>query len=405
MCGLFLFKLKLPIPIKVLLPFTYFFLYEYTVKTRSYCLIFPLLVLIASIYKERKEKVILYNILLGILATVSLHSAVISGILYIFEVSEIFKSMLKEDKIKQFVKPLICCTVLGILYCLILLCVVPNSDVFVATTVNSILISNKSIFSSILVWIIRLLEAFTLNRDGTIIHLIISLVYFIVMMFFVLRKNKNKFLFLCLFILEVVFIFFVRVTNHHLGLILYTFLFALYLVKDELHETSKKVIYVMLCVMFVIQIFWSIITIIPEIKYNYSSAEEVSNYLKEKDYKNIKIYSSGYYATAILPYFENNIFYNDRGETLYYKWSRQNQDWLNSMSKEFLYKNETDEIADIIILQDYSPEKGYETLLEKIREMENYKEIHFDGNTLYKGIRDTAEKYEYEGYYVFERVK
>lgn len=402
---LLLFKLKLPNVIKILLPFTYFFLYEYTVKARSYCLIFPLLVLIAIIYKDRKEKVILYNFLLAILASISLHSALISGILYLSEVYEIFISIIKESKVKKYIKSLICSGILGIFYGLILFCIIPTEDVLVSATITSILSSEGNIFLHFVWLFINLLEAFTLNTDMAFFHFIISSIYFVIMIFLILRKNKKKVLFLSIFLGEVLFILLIRVTNHHIGLMLYAFLFALYLVKDEIIEKNKKLLCIMLIVMFVIQILWSVITIIPEIKYNYSAAQDVSQYLKEKDYKNMKIYSTGYYSTAILPYFDNNIFYNDRGGTTYYRWGKSNADWSLINEEEFSYRNENNELPDIIILHDYPADDTYEMLIEKVRLMNEYKEIRFDGNQLYKGIRDLAEEKEYEGYYVFERVK
>ena len=207
--------------------------------------------------------------MLGILATISLHSALISGILYLFEIHEIFVSIIKECTVKKFVKPIICCTFLGILYCLILLCVMTTGDVLVSTTISSVLASEGNIYLYIVLLFINLLEAFTLHTDMTFLQLIISLMYFLLIIFFVLRKNKNKILFLVVFLSEVFFILFIRVTNHHIGLMLYAFLFALYLVKDDIAEQNKKMLCLLLSVMFIVQIYWSVITIIPEIKGNY----------------------------------------------------------------------------------------------------------------------------------------
>ena len=50
---LFEYKIKCPWYIKILFPFTYFIFYQYTIVVRSYCLIFPLLMLIVLLYKDR----------------------------------------------------------------------------------------------------------------------------------------------------------------------------------------------------------------------------------------------------------------------------------------------------------------------------------------------------------------
>jgi hypothetical protein len=405
--GIVLFKLKLPISIKILLPFTYFFLYEYTIKARNYCLILPTLAMVAVIYEERNDKPYIYNFWLGVLASISLHTALISGILFLFEIIEIGKDMLLDKKkFKDSYKNIIACILLIFLYLFIIFCCMPASDAYVAITITNLKL-DKNLPLRLIKLVIKMLEAFTVNRADKDMKLyIIGLIYFLLLNYLIIRKNKKKILFLSIFISEVLFILFIRATDHHVGLILYTFLFALYLVRDGISVSSKKLLIIMLCVMFIIQIFWSILTIIPEIEYNFCAAKDVAAYLKTLDYKNMKIYSSGYYSTAILPYFDENIFYNDRGGATYYKWSSNNLDWVMSTEEEeFLYTNENDEIPDIIILHDNETSYSYELLIEKIKKMGIYTETHFDGNTLYKGIKDLVDESHYEGYYVFERIK
>lgn len=59
---LLLFRTNLPIVLKVLLPFSYFFLYEYALFARSYCLIAFFVVAIIALYPKRFERPWLYAI-------------------------------------------------------------------------------------------------------------------------------------------------------------------------------------------------------------------------------------------------------------------------------------------------------------------------------------------------------
>lgn len=399
--GLMLFKLDIPKPLKILLPFTYFFLYEYTVKARSYCLIFPTLVLIADTYKDRESKPILYNFLLGFLATISLHTAIISGMLYIVELNEIFLKITNEKNTEKYQKEIWSMTILGILYILIIICVIPSQDVCVS--INALNFQGDSPLVIFIYLLARFLEAFTLSIDYGIVQIVISAIFVSILLFAILFKNKSSKLFISIFVPLCLFLFLIRIATHHIGIIFLTFLFCLYLSKESIVENNKKVVIIMMVILSIIQIIWSVNTIIPEIKYNYSSCREVSNYIKTMDYKDMKIYAFGYYPVAILPYFEENIFCNDRGGTTYYKWSIQNPDWEKVIDKEKGYlESDLEGMPDIIILYDTLATNNYDNLKEKVRNLENYKETHFEGQAFFKQYSNDNEK---EGYYVFERIK
>lgn len=74
--GLLILRSPLPRYLKLSLPFTYFLLYQYAVVARSYVLAPIFLFLIALFWKRNP---LLVALLLGLLANVALHAAVISG--------------------------------------------------------------------------------------------------------------------------------------------------------------------------------------------------------------------------------------------------------------------------------------------------------------------------------------
>lgn len=397
------YKLKIPNIFKIMLPFTYFIFYEYTIKARSYCLLLPVLAGIAWIYENRKTKVFLYNFLLGILATICLHGAIISGILYLFEVFDVIKKVKENGNIIECKKEIISIILLTILYFCIIGSVYPPPDIYVNVTIANI--NAKSIFRTILYCIVKILEAFILGFNAWMICILPALIFLIYIFVCILKGNKNKKIFLTLFISIALFICLIRITNHHLGLITYTFLFALYLVKNNIKEKNKKILNILLTFIFIVQIIWACNSIKTEVNYTYSASKAVAEYLQKLNYKDLDIYATGYYSTSILPYFENNIFDNDRGGKTYYLWSRNNLDWHRASSKEYIYPENTGKEPDIIIMHDNYSGDGYMTLMNKIRDEKKYKETHFNGNAIFKGNIIKYKTADDEGFYVFERIK
>jgi hypothetical protein len=74
--ALLIFKSPFPRYLRLTLPFTYFLLFQYAVVARSYVLVPILLYLIALFWKKSP---LLLALLLGLLANVALHAAMISG--------------------------------------------------------------------------------------------------------------------------------------------------------------------------------------------------------------------------------------------------------------------------------------------------------------------------------------
>ena len=391
------YKLKIPNILKILLPFSYFILYEYTVKARSYSLLLPVLAAIAWIYENRQAHVILYNFLLGTLAIICLHGSIVSGVLYIFEIFEVINTIIEDKKIKRYKKEIISIILLSLLYIFIIFSVYPSSDVYVNIALTNI--SKIPIINIILQYMSRFLEVFILDYKYWRIMIFPAIIFTILLFFFVLRRNKNKKLFLSICLPVVLFIFLIRLTTHHLGIIFYVFLFSTYLIKNDIVQNNKKYLNILCTIMLIIHVIWSVKAIYAEVKYEYSAGNGVANYLQTYDYEELDIYATGYYATAILPYFENNIFDNDRGGNTYYTWSNKNPDWKYIISEKYLYPENNGYRPDIIILHDNYSKEVYEELLSKLQETEEYEEKLFLGKEFFKG-----NVVNNNGLYIFERI-
>lgn len=411
--GLYIiiFKLDIDDIYKVLLPFTYFIAFEYGIKARNYCLFLPILSMIAYLYKKRKERVYIYNFFVLILSFVSLHGAIISGMLWIFEVLEILKQLGTEAKTKEYKKEIISVIVMAIVYIFILITLIPNEDVYVNITIESL--ESYNLINKLIYYGITLAESFALKEELFRSEFIPSVVLLTILFYCILKNNKKKFIFLSIFCLEVAFIFIIRVTEHHQGLVFLTFLFSTYLVKDDIDDKFRKIIRILLIIVFCVQIVWYVKTYIADINIEFSGGKATAQYLKTLDYDTKKIYGTGYYLTAILPYFDENIFEGPRGGKTYYIWGKSNDDWIWSSNTEYKYPNILEDNPDIVVLQDYYDDVNeyyekigldgfaYPTLIKTMKQNKNYKVTYFPGVIIFKGLEGNREK---EGFYVFERI-
>ncbi len=94
-----LFRTNLPIIIKILLPFSFFFLYEYAFFARSYCLIAFFSATIISLYPKRLEHPWLYA--LCIVGLFNTHVLVFTfcGVLLLLYIWDIYEQKLKEKRV------------------------------------------------------------------------------------------------------------------------------------------------------------------------------------------------------------------------------------------------------------------------------------------------------------------
>ena len=401
-----LFKVKINNVYKILLPFTYFIGFQYTIIARNYSLLLPILAVIAMLFEERKNKVYLYNFFVLLLSFVSLHSALLSGVLYSYQLIEVLKGIEKKEDIFKYKKEIISIIVISLGYLFILFTLVPPPDIYI-----NLAILGKGKPNVLLLFIffcVKISEAFILKFEHYQIFGIISIIFVFALLISILKSNKKKILFLSIFVSEVIFLGLIRISNHHIGIIFYSFIFSTYLVKDEITRKGKKVFFVLFTVVLIIQSIWYFDSIRAEISTDFSAGKRVAEYIKTIDYKNKKIYGTGYYVESILPYFEENIFTGERGEKTYYIWSSNNPDWVKASDEKYLYSDEDLNDYDIVILDDqsYGKERGYTTLIDKFKENENYKETHhFKSKIIFKDAKKGNSSEGTEGFFVFERIK
>lgn len=370
---IFLFKnKKVPWVFKLILPFTYFIFFQYTVVARSYCLLFPLLMMIAYIYDEKENKLVIYAILLTLLMNVSLHGAVIAGGLWLEFIYNVFKKYNKNQKITK--SEIVFISIMFILFIILLILIFPKTD----CTYNPPIRYN----------FFELFGEITYTSDDNLVLNIIATLFFIVILLSTVNE-ENCFRTNMIFGLVAVLNIGIICSPWHLGTLYLTILFLL-IINDSF---KNKKIYILFLISAIIQIYWTCESVQYDIYYKYSSGKEVSEYLKTIDYKNKKISAVGFHCVSINPYFEENIF--DNYTYAFYEWSKDEKEKTNT---EFVLKDLQENNTDIYIIPDYFETESIDKLKDILEKM-GYTKKGFNSFMIVKDYL-----FEKTGFYVFEKI-
>ena len=102
--GILIFKSPFPKPVRLLLPFTYFFFYQYGVLARPYSVMMLAVMLSAMTYTERNQKPFRHILSLCLLCLTSAYGIMTAGCFCIVWTIEILTEMKKNKTLKIFWK-------------------------------------------------------------------------------------------------------------------------------------------------------------------------------------------------------------------------------------------------------------------------------------------------------------
>ena len=366
--AIFEFKIKAPWYIKLLLPFTYFILYQYSIVARSYCLVFPFLMIIASMYHKRLEKPILYSFILLLFMNVSLHTLILSGSLYLLFLIDLFRNKKLKEK-KNIIASII--IFLGLL--ITMLYAMPYEDCGYTPK------SSEPVWHTIS-------EATIGSNQSDIVEIIISLIIVITISFVIIKnRSKENFMILAIFLIPVIAVLsIVTYQPWHVGIIFLSLL-TYFIITGMLDK--EKIIQYLFIIIFAVQIYWSANSILYDMNNLYSSSEIVADFLKE-NCEGSTIYGLGYSTTAIEPYFDHNIFANRNTNKAFNLWSKNNGYYTN----EEMLKNK----ADVYVLSTFYI-LYYDDIIKALND-EGYTKYMINGYTYSKD-----HKYEIEGYIIYTK--
>lgn len=350
--GILLFKAPFPKIVRCVIPFTYFFFYQYGVISRCYSLLMLGFILMALFWKDRDEKPFKVIVTMCLVCCSTAYGLLLCGGLTLVWLGQIIKRIIsKQLKIKDFFlsKTFLAMFLLLILAIGLIILIIPQKDTIAIHATKE----NPFLFQLFYMLIIAPLDAtcfssttetFYLNEvslgySAIVSAIILFLIYAPAIYLFGKKHHSLCFLIIpyCFFS---IFASSVYYYTHHSGIItifiMFWFWISIEMKKNDImypfetksfNHTIIQLMFIMLisCVCFY-GLFWNISASVLDINSNYSSGREISNFLKESHLDNLHIMTSwstlqlsdgreienilSQDAPVINPYFNHNLFFS-----------------------------------------------------------------------------------------------
>lgn len=312
------FKYDIPLIYKALLPFGYFFMYQYNIVSRNYCLAYLGLSLVGLFYHHRHQKIWLYILSLAFLAETTSFYYPIAGIMACFYIYEIYQYHRKDYK--KYLLPLSCllCVGISILWQIFPLNVFEyedrRNDFSFLYVLGSFFIS-QNIYVNIIFLIMFIWYLFSLFNTKRLLN-IKRFIY----------SNKMPVIYaLILCGIFLICLLILRSQWQHQGLIWGIFLFAFYIFFPS--HISKKSFF-MLSILL-LHIYWTISACLYEKKHITSPQNVVLSFLKRTNLNKETILPVGYQTLPFLNIYPRKQLAWEDDRTLYYKFD------LSDYNKKF----------------------------------------------------------------------
>lgn len=353
--------------VKWLLPFNYFFFYQYGVISRPYCVMMLAFVLLAIMYEKRNEKPGRYVACLLLLCLTSAYGIVIAGgiaAVWVFEIwdrrkiGEFFKSFFSDKRIWWLAGLLLCAISL-------ILMIVPREDTFAMNPLSEYKPRNNFVVR--LLYMVFALPAdtvltntFSAALDGSLkdvalsggelaMACVLGIMILCVVIYYGIKK-RTCVLFLLPYLMYCFFAATVYAWRHHTGIATLYIVFWLWVsiknradnkiiqgnhITKEEQQVLGNLVMLFCAVCVLVPVEWSVSSSVYEILYTYDLGRNEAAFIKEYNLDDYKIMipwdvemgdgdedgteellgmDTGYFAWAdnLSPYFDENIFYNYR---------------------------------------------------------------------------------------------
>ena len=352
----------LPLPVRLLLPFTYYFCYQYSVIARSYALLAPLLFGTALVFRKAVQRPFLFITLLTLIAGISVHGVVISVAIWLAAYAPLVPGWrrLTSSERRQI-------AIAGTIYAVVLigfvLCAWPAKDVAFAEHRG---LANLRYMPDVVKF--TLAGAFTGEWITSLAVLAISLPF--------LWRGGGWLVFVPVTAILLVFGTLVYAQVWHFGIFLLVWLFAIWISAQRTKITGLTML--ALGVVIACQCYWSAEAIYYDWGHHYSGSAEAAQYFRQAGLPAHGLYAIGYSCTAIQPYFAANIYsnFNNGRPAAYWDWSKRNL--VNDPSALFSSRR-----REAVVV-------GYKNIVEKSRwakllTLLGYEQTrHFDGATFWQ---------------------
>ena len=354
--SLIIWKAPFPRIIRLLLPFTYFFFYQYGVIARPYCVMMLVFVLLALNWHRRNTHPGIYTVLLMLLCLTSAYGIVIAGGLAIAWIIEIWNFQNIREFARNLMKnkKLLFLLMLLLFALLLIMEIMPREDTFATNHMS------RSMGSNFVNYLLYMLLALPAEVSMTSIYVEYQLLKNVELPFSILMptcligcifwgvvicwgKTKQT-----LWTLIIPYLFFalfsaiVYIYPHHIGIALFVFMFWFWInckVKTNLPRPSSllaspkttitNVLTILGSMAVVISLCWNVSSCVQDVLSGYAIGRNEAAFIKKHGLDNYRIMVGWevFYdeeeeniigmdinhcicADNVAPYFEHNIFFN-----------------------------------------------------------------------------------------------
>ena len=353
-CALIIWKAPFPRIIRILLPFTYFFFFQYGVISRPYCVMMLVFVLLAMVYHKRNEQPWKYTILLMSLCLTSAYGIVIAGGLaavWVFEIWNLqklnvfIKSMCKDKRI-------LCLISLLVFAVLLILEIMPHADAYAidrnVSRTNSLLLCLSYMLLALPIEVsvssIYTAGTYLTTAEFFLPVLISTCALGVVFWFFAIlwgNRKKTTWLLIVPYVLFSVFAALVYMYTHHIGIGLLFFVFWFWVSCEAKSNVSiverfsvptgilmKNILTVFCGAALIVSLYWNISSCAQDVVDVYAAGRNEAAFIKENGLENYRIMANWSVtvdkdgnvikmdtnacpsADNIAPYFDHNLFFN-----------------------------------------------------------------------------------------------
>lgn len=331
---IFLFRVELPLYFKIIVSFSASVICYSIVLARSYSLCFLLVILLLVVYKKRKENVLIYNLLLGLLLNTHILMAGFVGSLFLLEIYEYFKSDDLKTKVK--VKGGILLFLIFLVFLFYQMC--GNNGV--------VQVENKNFFDTFFLFLSNILAYFYYQSNNIFLTFIMFLLVLVQFLIFIKKRSyKVVFIFSISWLyLLVVHTFIYGLSNYMSCIFYFIFLVCIFIFYlDSGNINTKKLLIIPGTILFIITVF-GVFSNYKIIKFDFDNAKVIAKYIENNLDENKNIYCINTpICSTIIPYVENYKFINlnNNKRFTYINWGEKNiyNKYLNEDDYQYLLKN------------------------------------------------------------------
>ncbi len=238
--ALLLWKSPFPKIVRCLIPFSYFFFYQYGVLSRPYSIMMLAFMLVSMTYQRRNERPLRYILSLGLLCASSAYGILVAGGLCIVWTLEIIREYWQNRQWSRVLRDGRAYALFGILiFALILIAsIMPAEDCYYSGNTIPILNRFKRMFyvlilpfDSLIGCYINVTEELS-TTPGLIAECIGGVLVWAVLLV-ILHANHKKLLFLVPYFMYSFFSIFIQFSVHHLGISTLMIMFIFWVMLED----------------------------------------------------------------------------------------------------------------------------------------------------------------------------